>query len=249
MMKKAFLILLILLVGSCKKENKKELDAQQIINQAIEVSGGIHYKNHTVSFNFRDLLYISTLEDRKKILKRITSTDSLIITDIKRHNGFQRFFNDSLLVLSDSISNRYANSVNSVHYFARLPFGLNDPAVNKELIGEVLINGKNYHKIKVTFNQNDGGEDFDDVYIYWVNTITLKPDFLAYEFHVDGGGIRFREAYNERYINKIRFVDYKNYKASNKDIDIFEIDSLFATKSLELLSKIELKNIQVNPLY
>lgn len=247
-MKKTFLILLILLVSSCKKANKKELDAQQIIDKTIEVSGGIHYKNSTVSFDFRDIHYISDQIDGKKLLKRITTTDSLVITDIKAHNSFQRFFNDSLLILSDSISNRYANSVNSVHYFARLPYGLNDSAVNKELIGEVLINGNNYYKIKVTFNENDGGEDFDDVYIYWVNKITLKPDFLAYEFHVDGGGIRFREAYNERYINKIRFVDYKNYKANNKVVDIFEIDSLFNTESLELLSKIELKNIRVEAL-
>ena len=32
----------------------------------------------------------------------------------------------------------------------------------------------------------------------------------------DGIGLRFREAFNERYINGIRFVDYNNYKPKLK---------------------------------
>jgi len=144
------------------------------------------------------------------------------------------------------MANKYANSVNSVHYFVALPNGLNDPAVQKELLGEVTVKEKQYHKIKVTFDQNGGGDDFDDIYIYWFNKETWKPDYLAYEFHVDGGGMRFREAFNERYVNGIRFVDYNNYKTKDMETSILKIDSLFEAGSLELLSKIELKNIQVN---
>ena len=48
--------------------------------------------------------------------------------------------------------------------------------------------------------------------MYWFNKETFKPDYLAYDFHTDGGGVRFRKAYNERYVDGIRFVDYENYK-------------------------------------
>ena len=122
--------------------------------------------------------------------------------------------------LKDSIANVYANSVNSVHYFANLPYGLNDPAVNKEFLGEVAIKDKEYYKIKVTFDQKGGGKDYEDIYLYWFNKETFKPDYLAYKFYVDGGGIRFRVAYNERYLGGIRFVDYENYEASREETSI-----------------------------
>ncbi|GMN09097.1 hypothetical protein MTsPCn9_04470 [Croceitalea sp. MTPC9] len=244
-MRKITLVLLILFLNACISEKKKQLTAQEIIDKSIEVSGGKLHNDSKVSFLFRGRNYISEVIEGKKTLKRITYTDSLRITDVKRHNSFQRFFNDSLIQVSDSIATRYSNSVNSVHYFARLPYGLNDSAVKKELLGEKKIKDKNYYKVQVTFTKENGGEDFDDIYIYWFDKETFKPEFLAYEFHVDGGGVRFREAYNERYIGNIRFVDYNNFKPKNKNVSIFAIDSLFQAGELELLSKIELDSVKV----
>lgn len=239
-----FLFFLIVLALSCNQVNKS-MTAQQIVDKAIMVSGGMHYAESQTSFFFRDRKYASSVKEGKTILKRQTFSDSLEINDIREGSRFQRFFNDSLLSLPDSIENRYANAVNSVHYFARLPYGLNDAAVNKELMGEVTIKGRQYYKLKVTFDESGGGDDFDDTYLYWFDKESFKPDYLAYEFHVNGGGIRFREAYNERYVNEIRFVDYNNYKADPKKNDLMEVDKLFEEGRLELLSKIELKNVEV----
>ena len=244
-MKKTTLFLLILLLNACINESQKQLTAQEIVDKSIAVSGGKLYNKKHVSFLFRGRKYISKNDQGKKILKRITYLDSITITDVRGHNYFKRFFNDSLISVTDSIATRYSNSVNSVHYFARLPYGLNDPAVKKELLGERKLKGKVYYKVKVTFSQKDGGEDFDDIYLYWFNKKTFKPDFLAYKFHIDGGGIRFREAYNERYVKDIRFVDYNNLKPKEKNTSIFKIDSLFEADALELLSKIEIDSIKV----
>lgn len=245
-MNKIIFLLLLILFTSCKTDSKKELSAQEIIDKSIEVSGGKLHNKKLVSFLFRDRKYIGENNNGKKILKRITFTDSLRITDVKRHNSFERYFNDSLIYTPDSIANRYSNSVNSVHYFARLPYGLNDAAVKKELIGETIIENRTYYKVKVTFAQENGGKDFEDIYIYWFNKETFKPDYLAYKFYTDGGGIRFREAYNERYVEGIRFVDYNNLKPINREVSIYKTDSLFGLKELELLSKIELDSIEVS---
>ncbi len=241
---RTFLFFFIALTLSCNDVDKS-ITAQQIVDKAILVSGGAHYTKSQTSFFFRDRKYVSSVKEGKTILKRFTFSDSLAIADIKEGSKFQRFFNDSLLKLPDSIENRYANAVNSVHYFAKLPYGLNDNAVNKELMGEVTIKGKQYYKLKVTFDENGGGDDFEDTYLYWFGKESFKPDYLAYDFHVNGGGIRFREAYNERYVNEIRFVDYRNYKADPKKDDLMDVDRLFEEGSLELLSKIELKDVEV----
>nr|WP_299343954.1 DUF6503 family protein [Allomuricauda sp.] len=242
-----FLILVVMaLIISCKKQAEPSWTAQRLIDTSIENSGGKHFKDHEVSFSFRDRKYVSKRENGQKILERYTFLDSTTtILDKRSETELKRFVNDSLITLPDSIANRYSNSVNSVHYFVKLPYGLNDPAVNKELLGKDTIKGTEYFKVKITFDQEMGGDDFEDVYLYWFNSKTMKPDYLAYEFHIDGGGQRFREAYHERYVDSIRFVDYYNYKPKGKDTDIMEIGRLYEAGELELLSKIELSQIEV----
>lgn len=221
-------------------------EAQRIVDKSIEVSGGDLYKTSNVAFDFRDREYMLQIVDGRRVMERTFNTDSSSMVDRVDPKGFQRFVNDSLIHVSDSMANVYSNSINSVHYFAYLPYGLNDPAVNKELLGKIKIKGNDYYKVKVTFDKEGGGDDYEDTYIYWFNKDTYKVDYLAYDFHTDGGGMRFRKAYNERYVNGLRFVDYENYRPENMPTSIVDIDSLFLQNKLTLLSKIRLKNIKVD---
>ncbi len=82
-------------------------------------------------------------------------------------------------------------------------------------------------------------------YVYWINKQDFKIDYLAYSFHVNGGGKRFREATNERIINGIRFVDNNNYKAKNASTKLENLDKAFESSGLEKLSEINLENVQV----
>lgn len=243
-MRKVLSILFIGFLISCQQDDKK-LDVQEIIDKSIEVSGGALHETTAISFNFRGREYTSILGGDQKVLKRLLQNDTIKLLDILTGDKFQRFHNDSLMILSDSISRVYSNSVNSVHYFSKLPYQLNDPAVHKELLGEIKIKEKDYYKVKVTFEQAGGGDDFDDTYLYWFNKESFKADYLAYEFHVDGGGMRFREAYNERYVGGIRFVDYYNLKPKASGSSIIQIDSLYKIGALQLLSKIELEDVSI----
>jgi hypothetical protein len=145
---------------------------------------------------------------------------------------------------------RYSASVNSVHYFSLLPYSLNDPAVNKTYIGKTTINNLEYYKVKVTFDQEGGGQDYKDIFVYWINSESFKTDYLAYSYLELSGeiGLRFREAFNERYLEGIRFVDYKNYKPKNEGVLLKDLDIFLENNELKLLSKIELENIVVKPL-
>ncbi len=244
MIKNFFFAVISTLVVSCK-DSPGVTDVQKIIDTTIEVAGGDNYKTSNISFRFRDIDYILEHQKGKRALMRIQYTDTGVVTDIKKGNDFMRLYNEDPVTVTDSMATVYGNSVNSVHYFALLPYGLNDPAVRKELLGKRRIKGRDYYKIKVTFDQQGGGNDYEDVYLYWIDQETHTPTYLAYEFHVNGGGIRFREAYNERYINGIRFVDYHNYKPRVKTL-ITKIDSLYEEGALELLSEIKLEKIEVS---
>lgn len=243
-----YMVVALFVVYSCKDDKAKLFDAQDIVDKAIAVSGGDFYKKSNVSYQFRDRTYQSERIEGKKILKRITYIDSLLIIDIKEPSEFCRYTNDEIVQVPDTLAFAYANSVNSVHYFSELPYGLNARAVKKELLEGTTINNIEYYKIKITFNEIGGGNDFEDIFVYWINKETFKPDYLAYVYYTDGGGTRFRKAYNERYVNGIRFVDYKNFKPKNKESSIYEIDDLYQKGELQLLSTIELKNVNVNRL-
>lgn len=245
-MKYSLLLIVSLLLLNCVQQ-PESLTADAIIQKSMEVSGVINLNSSVLAFDFRDIHYEASRSNGFFELQRIQKDSVKVVRDFLNNKSFERFIDDSLVTVPDSMATKYAASVNSVHYFAVLPYSLDGKAVNKTYMGEVKIKDKKYYKIKVTFNEDGGGEDFDDVFIYWINTKNSKIDYLAYSFKEDDGiGLRFREAYNERYINGVRFVDYNNFKPKDKTAKLENLDVLFNENQLGLLSKIELKNINLN---
>lgn len=244
MIKKIALQLLIsLLVFSCAESPK---DASVIVDKSIDVSGGKIIEKSIIDFDFRNRHYKATRKNGLFEYERQFQDSITVINDVLNNKGFKRFINNEYVELAEKREQAYSSSVNSVHYFSVLPYSLNSEAVNKSYLETVTLKNKEYHKIKVTFNEDGGGEDFEDVFIYWINTENYKVDYLAYSYSENHGmGLRFREAYNERYVEGIRFVDYNNYKPKNGDATLENLDVLFEKEELELLSKIKLENIKV----
>jgi len=235
---------LLVLFTSCQNENE-ELSADEIINKTIAAAGGDIYRKATVNFKFRENQYKSVRNGGEFLLEREIKDSLDIIRDVVSNTGYQRFLNDSLITVPDSMVVKYTGSINSVHYFAHLPYGLNDKAVNKELVGDAEINGMPYFQLKVTFSQDGGGTDHHDEFLYWIHKENFTIDYLAYKFHINEGGLRFREAYNPRIIEGIRFVDYKNYTQEDFNTDLCQLDELFEEGKLKLLSKIETEDVNV----
>lgn len=245
-MRKAIAFILVLLSIGCREKQPETLSAQAIVDRAIEAAGGDRYEGSRVRFMFRDRLYEYYRENGERVLMRITPTDTARIEDILRGGTFERKIDGQPVTLADSTQKAVSEAVNSVHYFAYLPYGLNDAAVRKEYLGKVRLKGSEYHKVRVTFREEGGGTDFEDVFVYWFHTGSFLPEYLAYEYHTNGGGKRFREAYNERRAGGIRFVDYKNYRYDGP-LPVTALDSLFGKGELELLSLIELLDLEVIP--
>ena len=251
MMKTIYLFFLIgaFILISCKDQKPADLNlAQEVVDKAINRVGGNQFKASEIEFDFRDRHYKALRNGWKFQYERIWKGALGETKDVLSNSGFQRFINDSMVSVPDSMAVKYTSSVNAVHYFSILPFGLNDKAVNKFNLGTVNVKAKSYYKIKVTFNEEGGGEDFEDVFVYWINTETFDVDYLSYSYEEDNNdiGLRFREAYNRRNVNGLTFADYNNYTPSDALATVENMDSLFLVNKLKLLSKIELENIKVN---
>ncbi|MDH5381726.1 MAG: hypothetical protein OEW75_12780 [Cyclobacteriaceae bacterium] len=255
-MYKIFLLLFVYGLAGCvdkqissESEVGKSVDIpleQKIVDKAIEVSGGDKYLNSSISFKFRDYDYIGTRKDGLFTYERIFSDNTGKIRDIYDNNGFIRELNGKKIAVPDSMAIKYLNSINSVFYFALLPYGLNDPAVYKAYKGLDSIDGGIYHKVEISFDEQGGGKDFDDVFLYWIDTSSFNIDYFGYTYKTDGGGARFRKAYNSRDINGLRFQDYINYKPVDEKVTpLLKFDSLFQKQGMTELSRIELEEIKV----
>ncbi|HRW99236.1 MAG TPA: hypothetical protein P5280_07080 [Cyclobacteriaceae bacterium] len=238
-----FSLLLPTTLISC---DSKLSDPQAIVDKTIEVSGGAKYQKSVVEFDFRDRHYIARRDGGAFSYERIFEDTTGTVHDYVTNNGFRREINGEEVVVPDSMATKYTSSTNSVNYFALLPYGLNDPAVNKTFLGETEIEGKQYYKIKVTFSADGGGEDFEDEFLYWINQETFTMDYLAYSFEEsDEVSFRFRVGYNPRIVNGIRVQDYVNYKPENNTLKVDQAEELYKAGKLIELSRIEMENVTV----
>ena len=243
-----FLVLggVFLFITSFAKQKETVFDfSQKVIDEAIKVHGGKKYKTAHFKFDFRDKHFEYERSDGNfTYCREYTSKDGRQLKDILKNENYTHYINEIHQEKMDPKKEfKYREDLNSVNYFAFLPYFLNDGAVNKKYLGLVDMNDAKYHKIEVTFQEEGGGVDFQDVYVYWIKDGDFTMDYLAYSFQVNGGGVRFREAYNPRTVGGIRFQDYINYKHDNKNIPVQQLDEAFLNKELRELSRIELKNI------
>ncbi|QMU28233.1 DUF6503 family protein [Adhaeribacter radiodurans] len=246
----SYLSFLLLLIACQSSPNQTEMatdKVQEIIDKAIEVHGGKKFEKVNLAFDFRGRHYEAQRQAGSFTYTRSFTDSTGQVKDVLKNDSFTRTIDNQVKSLPEERIKAFTASINSVIYFALLPFGLNDPAVKKELLDTITIRQIPYYKIKVTFNQEGGGEDFQDEFLYYINQKSGTMDYFAYTYATEGGGIRFRQAINPREIGGIRFQDYINFEPVGK-INFWQIEDLFNAGKLKEFSRIELKNIQVKEL-
>lgn len=220
-------------------------DPQKIVDETILVYGGEKYQHSTIEFDFRKRHYIAWRDGGKFSFERIFKDSTSTVHDFLTNAGFLREKDSHPRVVADSMAKKYTASVNSVIYFALLPYPLNDPSVNKKLMGTTTLDGESYYKIEITFGKEAGG-DYRDTFYYWIHQKNFTMDYFAYFYEEDKvWEMRFRKAMNRRTVNGIVFQDYINYKPKTPAAKFEEIEQLFKSNQLEELSRIDLENISV----
>ena len=240
-MKYRYLTLIFLLSYGCTKQ----LTVDEIIDKSIDAYGGQKVYNSITQFDFRNKHYQAKYHNYRYELTRSFSDTTGSYIDILNNDGYSRTVNDSLVTLDEEWTGKYSRSVNSVVYFFRIPFIMKDEAVMPELIGTATLDNEEYYKVRISFQEEGGGEDFDDSFVYWINQSNYYVDYMAYSYSTDGGGKRFRKAINHRDINGLHAVDYINYKPKDMAVAIETYDRYFLEDGLAELSRIINENVSI----
>lgn len=216
--------------------------ATRILAKAVQAHGGTAYEKAYYQFIFRDKIYTFKNDDQSFEYSRSYEENGETIQDVLTNDGFKRTINGKEVSLSEKDMAKYTESVNSVIYFATLPYKLQDPAVNLAHKGTTTIKGQNYDILSVHFNEENGGVDHDDEFHYWINQTTNRIDYLAYNYQTNKGGVRFRSAYNTRVVDGIVFQDYINFKAPVGTL-LVDLPALLEKEELKQLSLIETEEV------
>lgn len=222
---------------------QKELtQADKILAKSIAAHGGKKYDQAHYEFVFRNNKYTFKNDGNQYRYTVVKNKDGQKTMDVLDNNNLTRTINGNPTRLTEKQSKGYSGALNSVIYFATLPHKLQDPAVNLSYVGTTKIKGMAYDVLEVNFSEEGGGTDHDDEYYYWINKSTNLINYLAYNYQVNGGGVRFRSAYNVRKVDGIVFQDYINLKAP-VGTPLADLPELFETRKLEKLSVIETEKV------
>ena len=138
-MKNVLLILSVITFLGCKEQAPKNLSASVIIDKAINRAGGAVLDTAAVSFTFRNTYYKASRDSGMFSLERCSDAACKDTLDQLTNSDFKRFIDEKQVKVPDSLIASFSGSVNSVHYFAALPYGLNAEAVQAKKVGDAVI--------------------------------------------------------------------------------------------------------------
>lgn len=237
-------VCLVLLVSACQRRP----DARRIVERAVAVHGGDVLRHGIVSFTFRDRRFTATRDGGRFTYERTFTDSTGLVHDVLGNDTLYREVDGVPVALTEAQRRSVESGLNSVVYFALLPFNLTDPAVQLRYLGPAEVEGEPYHEVEVTFRQEGGGRGYRDRYVYWFHRDRHTMDYLAYTFEEDGGGTRFRKALNTRTVGGVRFADYANYTSDSLGADIERYDDLLHAGLLRKVSDVVLEDVRVEPL-
>ena len=239
-----------------------EPTARSVVADARRAHGSDRLRGQVVRFDFRDgcyqlvrpggdFVYARTHEDPSARASRPAASDTVfagaLVRDVLTPRGVRRQRDDTGWTPADGEAARITTAVNSVAYFALLPFNLTDPAVRLRRLPDAAIRGEPYRTVEVTFAPNGGGRDWEDRFVYWFHRDRKTMDYLAYLFHTGEGGTRFRVATNPRTVGGVRWQDYENYEDATLGTRIEAYPTRLGTPTLQRVSDVRLERLGVGP--
>ncbi|GEM_PF-90761 len=224
--------------------------AEEVVRSGIEAHGGELFEAMEVRFTFRDAHFTVWRHNGAFRYERVyTDDEGSVIRDWMTNEETGQEVDGERQPLTAQERASVETAVNSVVYFGLLPFRLLDDAARHRDLGTTEIEGRTYRTVEVTFDREGGGADWEDRFVYWFDDREHTLDYLAYRYHRDGGGTRFRRAVNRRNVGGLLLQDYENYTAAVGEVDdIADYDRLLARGELQLVSTIALEEVEVRDL-
>jgi hypothetical protein len=222
-----------------------------MVDRAIAMHGGEIYRNSEIA-----LTMSSKSGDFRIEVKNNDGVYDYRVTDLRADSGtvyrhsnlgenysdiLERYENGEAVELDEEGRAAVSNAVAARVWFAFLPLRLNDGNTYKEDQGLETWNGRQLHRVKVTFEAGTSNRS-QDAYAFWFDPETARLEQFAYSFD---GGLRFRPLENYRQVGGVMFYDQPNFAIDGPGLSVDLITPEYVENEMELLSTVYLKDIEV----
>lgn len=221
----------------------------EIVDRAIEHHGGELFEQSRVRLTVASRsgsFHVDSMVDGDRFEQRIRNANESNEREHRRDNMALQVTEDGQPMEMDETEQARAESyVNQRMYFLFLPYKLNDPGVYKEDQGLEEWNGRQLHRVRISFEAG-ASDGANSAYVYWFDPESARLEQFAYDYS-EGTGLRFRVLRNYRRIGGLLFYDADNYGRNTPDggLTVDDINPAYVEDELPLVSEIELRDIDV----
>lgn len=244
-------LLLSCLAPAAFAEKVRELP---IVDKAIEFHGGDLYRSTTAK------LTVSSRSGSFRIVSKMdgesfdhTVTDEGAEESARKvrqtNTSIEEWKGAEAVELDEEGKRRAQSFVEGRVYFPFLPFRLNDSSVWKEDKGLETWDGRQLHRVKVSFDSDSSNSSHDE-YTFWFDPETGRLEQYAYSFGTgrERGGLRFRRLYDYQRVGGILFFNALNLGIDGTgDLRVDQIDPDYVLNEMEEVSRVVLSDIEVEP--
>lgn len=229
-----------------------KVERLDIVDRAIATHGGERVENAEVSLTITSKsgsFDVVTRRQGDSFDHRIVESQDGVLRVHRQTNSELTLTEDGEAVeIGENDVARALSYVNQRLYFLFLPYKLNDPGVYKEDLGLETWDGRQLHKVRVSF-QADSSAGAESEYMYWFDPETSRLAQFAYDYS-GGTGLRFRKLFNYREVGGVLFYDAENYGVNERagGLSVNLVTPQYAADDLPLVSTITLSEIDVTQL-
>lgn len=233
------------------QEPTRQLD---IVDRAIAFHGGDAYTSSTTRMTISSRSGRFDLAVRRSEGLFEYSVEGQTSNGLRRaqetNESIEEWRDGSPRELDEEGARRARSFVASRIYFPFLPYGLNDPSVWKTDQGLETWDGRELHRVKVTFDPGSSPGASDE-YLYWFDPESGQLVYYAYSFDTgtEEAGLRFRKALDYRRVGGLLFFDVINLGIEGDPaLNVDMIDPEFVESRLREVSVVRLSDIEVEGL-
>lgn len=217
-------------------------EGEALVAAVIAAHGADRLGDASVDFAFRGTPYRMTRREGRFRYERWPRPGQ---HEVLTNDGFVVRVDGEPAKLSRGAAASKRRSLNSVVYFASLPYPLADPAVRPEAAGRQAIGDARFEALEVRFAAEDGGDDHEDGFRYWVDPETRQIAFMAYRFERGDGGVRFRVRTGASTVGGVTFLDWSNHGRADPEVPLERLPDLWMQGKLPALSTVALDDIRM----
>ncbi len=222
----------------------------EIVRRSIEHHGGERFEHSSIAFRLcsgSGCYDIEVETDGGLYRHRVAGPVSAGHREVEATNDAIRYWHEGVeREVSPADEQNLRDWATARHYFALLPYKLNDPGVRQQDLGLERWGDRELHKVKVTFRAGSS-TDAEDEFLYWFDPETARLEQFAYSYEGDPGGLRFRTLHNYRRVGGILFHDQENLGIDGDGLSVDQIDPAFVESAMRPVSSIRSEAIEVEP--